>query len=555
MAKQILFNENARAAIKKGIDKLADAVKMTLGPRGRAVVIEKSYGAPQVTFDGVTVAKEIELQDKWENLGAEFVKQAADKTNDNVGDGTTTSVVLAHALIDEGEKVIREKGFNVIQLAEELKKGSEVVVKMLESQRELINDVKKIEEVATLSAKDADMGKLIAEVMSKVGRDGVVTIDDSNTIGNSYEMVEGMQFDRGYASQYMITNQERMESVLEDPFILVTDKKVSAINDLLPLLEKIVQGGKKELVIIAEEIEGEALATLVVNKLRGVFNVLAVKAPGFGDRKKEMLQDIAVVTGANFVSEDVGKKLENVSVADLGHAHRVVANKDNTTIVGGKGDKKVIEDRVAQLKAQVKKTDSDFDKEKLQERLGKLSGGVAVIKVGAPTETAQKELKQRVEDAVAATRAAMEEGIVPGGGIALFNVVAKEEVDIKDEGSAKHAARSILRKALEAPLTAIVLNSGEMPSKITHDLRMEKAKGVSATWTGFNALTNRIGDLKEAGIIDPLKVTKTAFMNAISVAANYLTVGAAISEIPEPKEKMGGGMPGGMGGGMGMGDY
>ncbi|MBI5733006.1 chaperonin GroEL, partial [Candidatus Jorgensenbacteria bacterium] len=389
MAKQILFNEAARTALKKGIDKLADAVKMTLGPRGRAVVIEKGYGAPQVTFDGVTVAKEIELQDKYENLGADFIKQAADKTNDNVGDGTTTSVVLAHALIDEGEKVIREKGFNVIQLAEELKRSSEEIVKALEAQREAINDNRKVEEVATLSAKDESIGKLISEVMGKIGRDGVVTIEDSNTIGNSYDMVEGLQFDRGYVSPYMVTNQERMESVLEDPYIMVTDKKISSINDFLPLLEKVVSSGKKELVIIADEVEGEALATLVVNKLRGVFNVLAVKAPGFGDRRKEMLQDIAVVAGANFVSEDLGRKLENVTLSDLGHAHRVISSKDNTTIVGGKGDKKEIDNRVTQLKMQIKKTDSDFDKEKLQERLGKLSGGVAVIKVGAPTESAQ----------------------------------------------------------------------------------------------------------------------------------------------------------------------
>lgn len=543
MAKQLLFNENARAALKKGIDKLSEAVRMTLGPRGRAVVIEKGYGAPQVTFDGVTVAKEIELEEKYENLGADFIKQAAEKTNDNVGDGTTTSVVLAHAMIDEGEKAIREKGFNVIQLAEELKHSANEVVKKLESQRELINDVKKVEEVATLASKDSEIGKLIATVMDKIGKEGVVTIEDSNTVGNSHEVVEGMQFDRGYVSPYMITNQERMEAVLEDPYILVTDKKVSSISELLPLLEKLVQGGKKDLVIIADEVEGEALATLVVNKLRGVFNVLAVKAPGFGDRRKEMLQDVSVVTGGNFISEELGKKLENVVIADLGHAHKVIANKDNTTIVGGKGDKKDIEARVQQIKAQIKKTDSDFDKEKLQERLGKLSGGVAVIKVGAPTESAQKELKQRVEDAVHATRAAMEEGIVPGGGIALFNVVSTME-DAKGDGvTVKQTAAMILRRALEAPLTAIVVNSGESPSKIIGELKMQKAQ--SKPWLGFNAMTNKIADLKEAGIIDPLKVVKTAFMNAISVAANYLTVGVAVTNIPEKK-----GLPGG--GGMGM---
>jgi len=555
MAKQILFNESARAAMKKGIDKLAEAVRMTLGPRGRAVVIEKSYGAPQVTFDGVTVAKEVELQDKYENLGADFIKQAADKTNDNVGDGTTTSVVLAHAMIDEGEKVIREKGFNVIHLAEELQKGSTVILKALEAQKELINDNKKVEEVATLSSKDPVIGRLIAEVMVKVGKDGVVTIEDSNTIGNSFEIVEGMQFDRGYVSPYMMTNQERMEAVLEDPYIFVTDKKVSSIQELLPLLEKIVQSGKKELVIIADEIEGEALATLIVNKLRGIFSVLAVKAPGFGDRKKEMLQDVAIVTGATFISDDLGKKLENTDLSDLGHAHRVVSNKDNTTIVGGKGNKKAIDDRVAQLKAQIKKTDSEFDKEKLQERLGKLSGGVAVLKVGAPTEAAQKELKQRVEDAVAATRAAMEEGIVPGGGIALFNVVLTADDLRVADGTVGASVLTILKRALEAPLTAIVANSGESAERVVLKLREQKASGNG--WLGFNAMTNRVADLKEAGIIDPLKVVKTAFVNAISVAANYITVGAAMTEIPKREQPpMGGGGGMGMGGmGGGMEDY
>ena len=548
MAKQIYFNENARTALKRGIDKLAAAVRMTLGPRGRAAVIEKGYGAPQVTFDGVTVAKEIELEDKWENLGADFIKQAAEKTNDNVGDGTTTAVVLAHAMIEAGEEAIRNEGFNVIQLAEELRASGEFVVGELEKQREVINDNKKIHEVATLSAKDKNIGALISEVMGKIGKEGVVTIEDSNTVGNSHEMVEGMQFDRGYVSPYMITNQERMEAALEDPYILVTDKKISSIQDILQILEKIVQSGKKELVIIADEVEGEALATLVVNKLRGVFSVLAMKAPGFGDRKKEMLEDIAVVTGATFISEDIGKKLENTELSDLGHEHRVIANKDNSTIVGGKGDKKSIEDRVAQLKAQVKTTDSEFDKEKLQERLGKLSGGVAVIKVGAPTESAQKELKQRVEDAVAATRAAMEEGIVPGGGIALFNVSLRHVLPKKHEAPVSYAAAAILGKALNAPLTSIILNSGEAPEEIIGQLKEKKLQEKNH-WLGFNAVSNDIGNLKEAGIIDPLKVTKTAFLNAVSVAATYLTIGAAITDIPE-KNPSAGGMQ--MGGGMGM---
>jgi len=550
MAKQILFNEEARSALKKGIDKLAEAVRMTLGPRGRAVVIEKGYGAPQVTLDGVTVAKEIELENKYENLGAGFIKQAAEKTNDNVGDGTTTAVVLAHAMIDEGERLIREKGFNVIQLAEELKKTSIAVVKSLEEQKEQINDNKKIKEVATLSVKDVEMGGLIAEVMEKVKKDGVVTIDDSNTIGNSYEIVEGLQFDRGYTSPYMMTDAQRMEAVLEDPYVLVTDKKISAINELLPLLEKLIQSGKKELVIIAEEIEGEALTTLILNKLRGIFSVLAVKAPGFGDRKKEMLEDIAVITGANLVSDELGKKLENVEIADLGHAHRVVSNKDNTTIVGGKGDKEKIEDRINQLKAQIKKADSDFDKDKLQERLGKLSGGVAVIKVGAPSESAQKELKQRVEDAVAATRAAMEEGIVPGGGVALFNVYLIRKNFEKNETPTSIAAAQILKRALEAPFSAIVLNSGESPNAVIKELENKKGAGEENAWLGFNALTNQNGiNLKEAGIIDPLRVVKTAFINAVSVAANYLTVGAAITELPEKKDKEGHNHGGGMMGG------
>lgn len=509
---------------------MARAVTMTLGPRGRAMVIEKGYGAPQVTFDGVTVAKEIELEDKYENLGADLLKQAADKTNDNVGDGTTTAVVLAHAMIEEGERQISDKGFNVIQLSEALKKASDEVIKALEAQKELIDADKKVEEVATLSAKNSEIGKLIAEVMKKIGKEGVVTIEDSNTVSNSYEIVEGMQFDKGYISQYMISNPERMEAILEDPYILVTDQKISAINDLLPLLEKLIKVGKKELVIIADDVDGEALATLVVNKLRGIFNVLAVKAPGFGDRRKEMLQDIAVVTGAEFISEELGRKLEGVDVTALGRAHRVVSSKDNTTIVGGAGDKKAIDSRISQLKAQVQKTDSDYDKEKLEERLGKLSGGVAVIKVGAPTESSQKELKQRVEDAVAATKAAMEEGIIPGGGMALFNVEGKISIS---GGAVEAAAAKVISKALQAPINAIVLNSGEKPDEIIPQLKKE-AEGKK--WWGFNALTNEFCDLKEKGIIDPLKVTKTAFVNAVSVASNYLTIGSAITDIPKKEE-------------------
>jgi len=532
MSKQIIFDEDARKALKVGIDKLAAAVKTTLGPRGRAVVIEKAYGAPQVTFDGVTVAKEIELEDKYENLGAEFLKQAADKTNDNVGDGTTTSVVLSHALIEEGEKAIKEKGFNVIQLSEALKDQTKFVIENLESQREIIDDVKKIEEVATLSAKDKSIGALIAEVMQKIGKEGVVTIEDSNTIGNSYEMVEGMQFDRGYISQYMVTNPDKMEAVLENPYVLVTDQKISSIQDLLPLLEKIVQSGKKELVIIAEDVDGEALTTLVVNKLRGIFSVLAVKAPGFGDRRKEMLADIATVVGAELVSEDLGRKIQNADITSLGKAGKVISTKDNTTIVNGGGTKEDIEKRAAQIKSQIDKSESDYDKDKLKERLGKLSGGVAVIKVGAPTESAQKELKQRVEDSVSATRAAMEEGIVPGGGMALWSI-AKLIKKNSDDKPAEAAAKNILVRALEAPLNAIIINSGESVSGVV--ARLEK-EADGKKWHGFNAMTNEISDLKENGIVDPLKVTKTAFMNAVSVASNYLTIGAAITEIPKKEE-------------------
>ncbi|MDP3975471.1 MAG: chaperonin GroEL, partial [bacterium] len=464
----------------------------------------------------------------------------ADKTNDNVGDGTTTSVVLAHTIIEEGEKAINEKGFNVIQLAEELKAAIPAVVEGLEKQKEEINDAKKIQEVATLSAKDKKIGALIAEVMNKVGKDGVITVDDSNTIESDHELVEGMQFDRGYISPYMVTNAEKMEANLEEPYILVTDKKISSIKEFLPLLEKVVQSGKKDMVIIAEDIEGEALTTLVVNKLRGTFNILALKAPGFGDRKKDMLQDIAIVTGAQFVSEELGKTFETVELSDLGHAKRVVSDKDSTTIVGGQGEKAQNEARVAQIKAQLEKIDSSFEKDKLQERLGKLSGGVAVIRVGAPTESAQKELKQRVEDAVSATRAAMEEGIVPGGGMALFH--SKFEITEGSDKAVSAAAKSIIQKALQAPVTEIIRNSGEEPNMIIAQLQQSKDN-----WTGFNAVTNTIENLKEKGIIDPLKVTKTAFTNAVSVASTYLMMGVAMADIPE-KESPQTGPPGGMGG-------
>jgi chaperonin GroEL len=545
MAKQILFEENARKAMRVGIDKLAKAVRITLGPRGKAVVIDKGYGAPQVTFDGVTVAKEIELANKYENLGADFIKQAAEKTGDNVGDGTTTAVVLAHAMIDEGEKAVTTKGFNVIQLAEELKKGARTIVEELEKQREVIAGKEKVAEVATLSAKNKEIGNLIAEIFEKVGRDGVVTVEESQTMELSHEIVEGLQFDRGYISPYMITNPERMEAVLEDPYILITDKKISSLNDILPVLERVIQSGRKNIVIIADDVEGEALATLIVNKLRGTFTALAVKAPGFGDRKKEMLEDIAVVTGGKVISEDVGLKLENADVHLLGEARRVIATKDTTTIVDGKGNKTDIENRIKQIKAQISRTESEFDKEKLQERLAKLSGGVAVIKVGGATETEIKETKYRTEDAVHATRAALEEGIVPGGGIALFNIYAMKsgELSSEEDTDVSKAALRILSRALAAPLTAIIENSGGDPEKIKEKLVEHKAN-TKDYWYGFNSVTGKLENLKESGIVDPLKVTKTAFLNAVSVAANYLIIGAAITDLPEKKEKGGSvGMP------------
>lgn len=525
--------------MRNGMDKLAKAVRITLGPRGKAVVIDKGYGAPHVTFDGVTVAKEIELANKYENLGVDFIKQAAEKTGDNVGDGTTTSVVLAHAMIEEGERVVQAKGFNVIQLAEELKKGAKAIVEGLEKQREVIEGKHKVAEVATLSAKNPAIGNLIAEIFEKVGKDGVVTVEESQTMELSHEIVEGLQFDRGYVSPYMVTNPERMEAVLEDPYILITDKKISSLADILPTLEKVVQSGKKNIVIIADDIEGEALATLIVNKLRGTFTALAVKAPGFGDRKKEMLEDIAVITGGRVISEDVGLKLEHVELDMLGEARRVVATKDDTTIVDGKGNKADIENRIKQIKAQIAKSTSDFDKEKLQERLAKLSGGVAVIKVGGATETEIKETKYRTEDAVHATRAALEEGIVPGGGIALFNIYAMRPEHAEDEGTdVGKAAMRILAKALAAPLTAIIENSGGDPDKVKEQLIEYKLK-TKDYWYGFNGLTNTLENLKEKGIVDPLKVTKTAFLNAVSVAANYLIVGAAITDLPEKKERSG----------------
>jgi len=535
MPKQLLFDEKARQALKKGVDKLAKAVRITLGPRGRAVVLEKGYGAPVITRDGVTIAKEIELEDKIENIGAELIKEVASKTNDLAGDGTTTATLLAQVLINESIKNVAA-GIDPIGVQKGMQNAYEVVLETLKKLSQKISTKEEIAQVATISSRDKEIGNLIAEVIDTVGKDGVVTVEESQTLGLSKELVEGLQFDRGYISPYMITNPERMEAVLEDPYILVTDRKISSVNELLPLLEKLVQSGKKELVIIADEVEGEALATLVVNKLRGVFNVLAVKAPGFGDRRKEMLEDIAIVTGADFISEDVGRKLENVDITSLGQAHRVISNKDNTTIVGGKGSKEQIEKRISQIKLQIQKTDSEFDKEKLQERLGKLSGGVAVIKVGAATEVEQKEKQHRIEDAVAATKAAIEEGIVPGGGVALVRAAesVKELINkFEKEQLAEIVGAKIVLEALYAPLKQIAENAGYNGPVVLDKVLAQKDD------YGFNAATGKYENLIKAGIVDPTKVTRSALQNAVSIASMFLITEAVVADLPEKKEKSG----------------
>jgi chaperonin GroEL len=582
MAKQIKFDEDARRRIKAGIDKVADAVRVTLGPKGRNVVLDRGFGSPMVTNDGVTIVKEIELEDKFENIGAEFVKEVANKTNDAAGDGTTTATILTQSIVESGAKFI-SKGINVIELKNALLKLSNRVSKDLKaSAKEVSGDA--IEQVATISAQDQEVGKMIAKVIAKVGKEGVITVEESQTFGLQEEVVEGMKFDKGYISPYMITSAESMEAELKDPHILITDKKISAISEILPLLEKLAQTGKKEMVIIAEEVEGEALATLVVNKLRGILNVLAVKAPGFGDSRKAMLEDIAVLTGGQVISEERGMKMENVMLEDLGRAGRIVSTKDDTTIVDGKGKKKDIDSRVAQLKAQIEKATSDFDKEKLQERLGKLSGGVAVIKVGAATEVEQKEKQHRVEDAVEATKAALEQGIVPGGGIALLNESVKLSSDLhKNLSHEDRIATQILVDALSAPIKQIVSNAGqsaEVAISQIHELqsaflkKTTKGKKVDiATGTevemeyhmnevnpkanllmGYNADENTYVDMLKAGIIDPAKVVISALTNAVSAASMLLTTEAVVTDIPEKKEKGGGGMPDMSGmGGMGMG--
>ena len=526
MAKQILYGEEARRALKAGIDALANVVKVTLGPRGRPVALDRKFGAPNVINDGVSIAKDIELPEPFENMGAQLVKEAAIKTNDKCGDGTTTATVLAQAIVNGGFKNIAA-GADAMSLKRGVEKGVTSVVAELKKMSTPVTTKEQVAQVATISAADAEVGNLIAEVMEKVGKDGVITVEESKGLLFETEYVEGMEFDRGYISPYFITNPELMKTELEDPYILITDKKISAIADLLPILEKILQVSKN-FVVIAEDVEGEALATLVVNKLRGTLNCLAVKAPGFGDRRKAMLEDIAMLTGGKVISEEIGRKLDSTTVADLGRARKVVADKDNTTIVEGKGSEADIQARIKQIKAQIDETTSDYDKEKLQERLAKLAGGVAVIKVGAATEVELKEKKHRVEDALSATRAAVEEGILPGGGIALINAIPALD-KIKTEGD-EATGVAILKQALEEPLRWIAINSGEEGSVVVDKVKHSK-KGV-----GFDALKDDYGDMVAKGIIDPLKVTRTGLENASSIANMILTTEALVTDIPE-KEK------------------
>jgi len=542
MAKQMLFDEKARQALKAGVDKLANAVKVTLGPRGRNVVLDKGFGAPQIVNDGVTIAKEIELEDKFENMGAELVKEVASRTNDVAGDGTTTATVLAQAIISEGLKNVAA-GANPIAIKFGIEKGVKAIVQELQRMKQDISTKEERQQVASISANDADIGRVIAEAMEEVGPEGVITVEEGQSFGIEKEVVEGMEFDKGFLSAYMVTNAERMEAVYEDPYILITDKKISALNDILPLLEKLAQSGRKELVIVADEVDGEALATLVVNKLRGTFNTLAIKAPGFGDRRKEMLEDIAILTGGKVITEDVGLKIENVEIADLGQVRRVVATKEKTTVIDGKGDEEKIKARVAQIKKEIEATESDFDKEKLQERLAKLTGGVAVLKVGAATETEIKEKKLRIEDALAATKAAIAEGIVVGGGVALLRAV-KVLDGVKVEGE-EEIGIDILRRALVEPVRQIAFNAGK-----NGDIVVEEVKRQPGNY-GYNAVTDKYEDLVAAGIVDPTKVTRSAIQNAASIAAMFLTTEVAVADLPAPKDEHshgGGGM-----GGMGMG--
>ena len=543
-AKQLVFSEDARRRLQQGIDVVADAVGTTLGPKGRNVAIDRKYGSPTITHDGVTVAKEIELEDPFANMGAQLLKEAATKTNDIAGDGTTTSTVLAHAIVTEGLKNLAA-GANPMRLKLGISRGVETVVAALRKMARKIDTKEEIASVATNSAADPEIGKLIADVMDKVGKDGVITVEESKSLQFETEYVEGMQFDRGYMSAYFITDSEHMESVIPEPYILIYDKKISAAQDIVPVLEKLVQIGKRDLVIIAEDIDGEALATLVLNKLRGMLNVLAVKAPGFGDRRKAMMQDIATLTGGQLISEETGRKLETTTLQDLGKAEKVVADKDNTTIVGGKGDSAQIKGRIEQIRVEIDKSTSDYDKEKLQERLAKLSGGVAIIRVGAATETELKEKKHRVEDALSATRAAIEEGIVPGGEIVFINAVSSLD-KVKMDGDDETIGVAIVRKALEAPIRRLAENAGQDGAVIIENVR-RLAKEQGNKHLGYNVITEEYGDMLKAGVIDPLKVVRGALENAASIAAMILTTECLVTDVPE-KEKSAPAMP--PGGGM-----
>jgi chaperonin GroEL len=540
-AKQLVFSEDARRRLQQGIDVVANAVSTTLGPKGRNVALDRKFGSPTITHDGVTVAKEIELEDPFANMGAQLLKEAATKTNDIAGDGTTTSTVLAHAIVTEGLKNLAA-GANPMRLKLGISRGVETVVAALRKMSQKIDTKEEIASVATNSAADPEIGKLIADVMDKVGKDGVITVEESKSLQFETEYVEGMQFDRGYISAYFITDAEHMEAVISEPYILIYDKKISAAQDIVPVLEKLVQIGKRDLVIIAEDIDGEALATLVLNKLRGMLNVLAVKAPGFGDRRKAMMQDIATLTGGQLISEETGRKLETATLQDLGKAEKVVADKDNTTIVGGKGDTAQIKGRIEQIRVEIEKSTSDYDKEKLQERLAKLSGGVAIIRVGAATETELKEKKHRVEDALSATRAAIEEGIVPGGEIVFINAVAALD-KVKMDGEDESIGVAIVRKALEAPIRKLAENAGQDGAVIIENVR-RLAKAQGNKHLGYNVITEEYTDMLKAGVIDPLKVVRGALENAASIAAMILTTECLITDVPE-KDKPASMPPGG----------
>ena len=534
-AKQLVFGEEARMKLRNGIDVVSEAVATTLGPKGRNVGLDRKFGSPTITHDGVTVAKEIELEDPFENMGAQLLKEAATKTNDIAGDGTTTSTVLAHAMVTEGLKTLAA-GANPMLLKRGIEIASKAVSEAIKNQAIEINTKEEIANVASISAQDRQIGELISEVMDKVGKDGVITVEESKGLEFEQEYVEGMQFDRGYISPYFITDSEHMEAVIENPYILVHDKKISAAQDLLPLLEKMVQVGKRDLVIIAEDVDGEALATMVLNKLRGTLNVLAVKAPGFGDRRQAMLQDIAILTGATLISEETGRKLDTTVVADLGQAEKVVADKDNTTIIGGKGDPKAIKGRIEQIRVEIEKTTSDYDREKLQERLAKLSGGVAIIRVGAATETELKEKKHRVEDALSATRAAVEEGIVPGGGVALINAMAAlDDLKLEEINDDIKTGINIVRKSLEVPMERIAENAGYDGPVVVANVRAAQSKEGNKR-IGFDVLEEKYVDMVDGGVIDPVKVTRGALENATSIAAMILTTEALVTDIPEEEK-------------------